>query len=200
MKGATKLLPLMMGFILLVSCGHPQYRPEDLAARDGKEIRGVVSKQGRGTFLLAGQDGVENKYCTGEMTQYLPEDYRSQEGDSVRVVFTESWENTGKLKRTVLQLEAVSIPEKNLARQEIAGEIVAVGRGSARHSRSISVKSPADAEALPIYIPFYTPVDTMLTANRDLVGKKVKVNLRRIPIYRGNGYIYEAAAAEWLRE
>lgn len=193
--GRVFLLLVSLG---IVSCGLPQYTAYDLEAKGAKEIQGVVSKEGRGTFLLTDSTGVENKYCTGQMTQYIPPDYRSQEGDTVRVAFSESIERSGKTKRTVLQLESVAIPEKNKALPHISGEIVSTGRGSSRHSLSIVLRDIDGNDSFPIYIRAPSAANSMLNYREDLVGKEISVDLRRVPIFRGNAYIYETVNAQWI--
>jgi hypothetical protein len=179
--------------VLLSACAAPHYRPADLANRNAKEVKGVVATQGRAIFMLTEDGGETNKYCTGEMTEYLPSGFRSQEGDQVRVVFVESWEKNGKLKRTVLQLEALGVAPGNEGLTEITGELISIGYGSFLYGKRVMVRQEGAQEAMVVYVKSSSPVAPLLESRRDLVGRKIKIELQRVPIYRGNGYVYEAA-------
>lgn len=193
-----KTLSLILGLALVVGCVPRQYSQEDLASRGAKDVQGVVTKQSRGSFVLKDDFGGEQIYRTGELTQYIPVDYRSLEGDQVRVVFEEVWERSGRLKLAVLQLELVELAEENqpLA-SPVTGEIVAVDRGSAKFVKSILLKIADMEEALPIYVSPQAIIqldgETRSAeefAFENLVGRKVSVSAEREPIFRGNAYIY----------
>lgn len=193
MKPTAPLFLSLLVALLLNACAAPHYRPEDLSGRKAREVKGMVARQGRATFMLAEEGGGENKYCTGEMTEYLPAGFRSQDGDRVRVVFVESWENNGKLKRTVLQLEALGLAPGNEGLAEITGELLSTGFGSYLYSKRLMVRREGAEEAMVVYVKSSSPVAALLEARRDLVGRQVRIELKREPIYRGNGYVYEAA-------
>lgn len=176
----------------LVACAPTQYSAEELARRKAQQIEGVVIQQSRGSFVLKDATGEEKIFRTGELTQYIPLDYRSLAGDTVRVTYQEVWEDSGKAKRAVLQLAPISIPDRNKPLPNpVQGEIVGIGKGSSRHSKSFLVKVPAQQDAIPIYIPFGNiEAESLLT--EDVIGARVEINSRRVPILRGNAYLYEA--------
>jgi hypothetical protein len=125
------------------------------------------------------------------LTQYIPLNYRSLAGDTVRVTYQEVWEDSGKVKRAVLQLAPISIPDTNKPLSNpVQGEIVGVGKGSSRHSKSFLLKVPDRQDAIPIYIPFGSEAESL--SREDVVGAKVEISSRRVPIIRGNAYLYEA--------
>lgn len=183
--------PLVVLVASLVGCAPAQYSTEELSRRNAQQIEGVVTEQSRGSFVLKDTTGEEKIFRTGELTQYIPPDYRSLAGDTVRVTYQEVWEDSGKVKRAVLQLAPISIPDKNRPlTNPIQGEIVSVGKGSSRHSKSFLLKVPSHQDAIPIYIPFGSEAETM--SREDVIGAKVEVISRRVPIIRGNAYLYEA--------
>jgi hypothetical protein len=181
----------------LLGCAPVEYSAQDLAQRGAKQVEGVVTKQSRGSFVLKDTAGEEKIFRTGELTQYMPPDYRSLDGDTVRVTYEESFQDSGKLKRSVLQLAPMHIPDKNKQwPNPIRGEIIRVGKGSVQHSNSLLMQLPGQQDATPIYIPF----DKVLieingkpgALPAEVTGKRAEITARRIPIYRGNGYLYEA--------
>ena len=178
--------------VSLLGCAPTQYSEEELSQRNAQQIEGVITEQSRGSFVLKDAQGEEKIFRTGELTQYIPPDYRSLADDTVRVTYQEVWENSGKAKRAVLQLAPISIPDQNKALlNPIQGEIVGLGKGSSRHSKSFLVKVPGQQDAMLIYIPFGNiEVNSMLT--EDIIGAKVEIVSKRVPILRGNAYIYEA--------
>ena len=187
--------------VVLTACAPPQYSAADLASLQAKEVRGVVTKQSRGSFILKDSGGKEETYRTGQLTQYMPVEYRSQEGDEVRVAFKESLENTGRLKRSVLQLEALEVaPRNKQLANPIDGEVVATGHGSALYPSSFLLKRAGEEDSMPVYVAMQAKivVDGKETQVVDgfsfsrLVGKQVKVTAERLPIFRGNAYIYVA--------
>lgn len=206
LKGICSLLFVFA----LVSCAPAQYSAADLARLGAKTVEGVVTKQSRGSFVLKDGSGTEKTYRTGQLTQYIPVDYHSQQGDKVRVVFQESWERSGDMKLAVLQLAAVKVAEQNRQLPNpIEGKVVAAGRGSSRYTASLLLKMPGRQNALPIYVSSKTkfevhgglktlePINGYLYAadNFDvntIVGEKARVTAKRIAILRGNAYIYVA--------
>jgi hypothetical protein len=153
--------------VSLLGCAPAQYSAEELSQRNAQHIEGVITEQSRGSFVLKDTEGEEKIFRTGELTQYMPPVYRSLEGDTVRVTYQEVWENSGKAKRAVLQLAPIVIPDKNKPLPNpIQGEIVGLGKGSSRHSKSLLVKVPGEQDAILIYIPFgNTEVNSLLTDN-----------------------------------
>jgi hypothetical protein len=189
---------LALSLCTLFGCAPVEYSAQDLALRGAKQIEGVVTKQSRGSFVLKDTAGEEKTFRTGELTQYMPPDYRSLDGDTVRVAYAESFQNSGKLKRSVLQLAPIHIPDKNKQLPNpIRGEIVRVGKGSAQHWNSLLVQIPGREDALPIYNPSYASIPIEINGKpgplpAEIVGKHAEVIARRIPILRGNSYLYEA--------
>lgn len=184
--------------VTLVACAPARYTPEELTRLGARESIGEVVKQSRGSFSLHAAGG-ERTFRTGEATEYLPADYRSQAGDRVRVVFREVLERSGRIKYEVLQLEALAIAAGNRQLPNpIVGRIVAIGAGSVGYARQIAVRYRDDAEPLPIYLPSEglavlrgEGAEEVFDWNR-LIGSEVAVTAERVPIRRGNALIYVA--------
>ncbi len=198
--GRFRVVVLLWLVFALAACAPPQYSAADLARLEAKQISGVVTKQSLGSFVLTEDSGTEMTFRTGQLTQYLPGDYRSLAGDRVRVAYQESWERSGRMKLSVLQLEAVEIaPANRPPTAPLGGEVVAAGRGSALYASSFLLKLPGAEEAVPIYVSAATKIvaDGVDTAAEgfdfgQIVGKKAQVTVERIPVVRGNGYILVA--------
>lgn len=206
MAGKTVVRLLCLGgllVVLLAGCAPRRYTPEDLIWLRAKSIEGVVAKQSRGSFVLQEEAGQETTFRTGEMTQYIPEGYRSQQGDKVEVIYQEVQENPARVKLVVLQLKALTVAEQNkeLA-NPIAGEFLGLGRGSMQYYRSFFLKIPQSSDPLHLYLVASTPIEwdgKTWTADslpaqtwEDAAGYPIEVTARRLPILRGNAYIYEA--------
>jgi len=195
-----RAVSLLLLVFSLAACTPSQYSAADLARLDAKEVKGMVTKQSRGSFILKDRTGEERTYRTGQLTQYIPVDYRSQKGDEVRVVFQKVWERSGHLKLAVLQLAVLKVAEQNKKLPNpITGTLVATGRGSVKYAASILLKMPGKTDALPIYVPWTVKIEAegqskgMNDFNlKRIVGKKVQVIADRTPISRGNAYIYVA--------
>lgn len=192
-------LAIILLAALLAACAPAAYTPERLSQLGALEINGVVVKQSRGSFALRDDDGNERTFRTGEMTQYLPADYRSQEADRVRVAYQEVLGSSGRFRYVVLQLEALAVAEQNRQLPNpIVGTIVATRAGSISYARLIAVRYAETAEPLPIYLPLDGLV--VLVGERpelisdwdQQVGRQVSITAERIPILRGNGLIYVA--------
>lgn len=202
--GKRKFLILVMSILILalamVGCVKRDYSPADLKTLDAKKDRGIVIEQSLGSFILMNDSGKETLYRTGELTQYIPLGYRSQKDDQVRVVYQEIWESSGRVKKAVLQLEALTVPEKNKQLSSpVQGQILGVGRGSMRFSNVLLIKTSGNEEAIPLYVSRSTTVKsskkTDLAEKLDLrsyTEKSAEVFFRREPIFRGNAYIYVA--------
>ena len=182
---------------LLAACAPPVYTPERLRQIGALELRGAVSQQSRGSFVLKADDGSETIFRTGEMTQYLPENYRSQQDDVVRVAYHEVLERSGRVKHEVLQLEAIAVAAKNRQLPNpIVGTLVAVGPGGFNFSRQIAVRYSPEAEPVAIYLPGLDLIvlrkgkETSVSDWKELIGSEVAVTARRIPIVRGNALLY----------
>ncbi|MBN1141348.1 MAG: hypothetical protein JXB25_06085 [Deltaproteobacteria bacterium] len=198
------------GLVVLVAfgCGPARYDKEDLANQKVKEVRGVITKQSRGSFVLRDDQEKEITFRTGECTQYIPENYRSQMGDRVRVTFQEVCGRSDPAKKilAVLQLEAVEIPDYNQPLPNpIEGEVLRVRRGSSVHSRSLVLKRPDAEKPLIVYVHNRAEIrirgdlEEAATFNLEsLVGKKLRVTAKPVPIFRGNAYIYETFLVEVL--
>ena len=137
------------------------------------------------------------------MPQSPPAEFRSQEGDQVRVAYREVLERSGRTKLEVLRLEAVVIAEKNRQLPNpIVGTVLLIGPGSMKYSRLISVRYAAGMEPLAIFIPNdFTAIfsdDLPVTVDDwdKLVGSTVAVTARRVPILRGNAMNYVAERLE----
>ncbi len=187
----TLLLTALFGWAPVVSSA------QDLAQRGAKQIEGVVTKQSRGSFILKDAAGEEKTFRIGKRTQYLPADYRSLDGDTVRVGYVESFGNTGKLKRSVLQIAPIAIADKNQPLPNpIRGEIVRYGKASSHYWDSLLVQIPGQEDAIIIYLPNDTiPIEINGkpgTLPGKVAGKRAEIVARRIPIKRGNAYLYEA--------
>lgn len=189
----------VLAVALLAACAPAVYTDAQLAARGAKEVSGVVVKQSRGSFVLRTDDGREATYRTGEMTQYLPVEFRSQEADRVRVAYRDVLERSGRTKFEVLQLEALEIAERNRQLPNpIVGPIVLLGPGSMKYSRLIAVRYAEGAEPLSIFIPidfaatFEGGKQVTIDDWDKLVGREVAVTAERVPILRGNAMHYVA--------
>ena len=199
---------------ILTACAPPHYAPADLAAANAQTVQGQVVKQSLGSFVLADADGAEKIYRTGELTEYIPVGYRSQQGDTVRVAYTEVWESSGRAKLAVMQLEALNVPDANRAPAgPVEGEIVSFGKGSLSYMRSFFLRTAGREDALPVYVhDLNTSVDLaemdkVLTAGGldaerwdTMLGKQFSVTMKRMPILRGNGYIYVAESIAQVRD
>lgn len=199
-EGKMRKLLLILSALLLGACA-AHYSAADLAARNARFTEGTVVKQSLGSFILKDQAGKEILFHTGQLTQYIPEGYRSLKGDTVKVAYQEVSPSYGRVKRAVLQLQSLHVAAQNLPPSKpLCGKIVAIGRGSANHSVSILIK-PADSDlAVPVYLffnckitlnskPFFT--GTADPEWRRLQGYSATVKLERIPVLRGNGYIFQ---------
>jgi hypothetical protein len=189
----------LLAAALLAACAPAVYTPQQLTQLKAKETVGNVVKQSRGSFVLRSDDGREQIYRTGEMTQYLPADYRSQQDDKVRVAYREVLERSGRIKYEVLQLEALAIPERNRQLPNpIVGRIVAIGPGGYNYARQIAVRYSEAAEPLAIYLPNLDLVvlrgaqETFVSDWDSEIGREVSVTAKRIPILRGNAFLYVA--------
>lgn len=197
-----KILNLIVFLIVFLpifsGCVPRQYSPEDLQHLNAKKENGVVIQQSRGSFALITSTGEETTYRTGELTQYIPENYRSQEGDRVQVTYQEIWERSGRIKYAVLQLGAISVPDENKAlANPLSGIIVSVNRGSAQYAKTILLKLPNREEALPLYVSPNTDLiidgNIIPTENYNFAGlidRNARIISSRKPIFRGNAYIY----------
>lgn len=202
-KYRVKSWLMLLVVVLLSACAPAIYTETQLAERGARNVTGVVVKQSRGSFVLRTDAGTEATYRTGEMTQYLPADFRSQEGDRVRVAYREVLERSGRIKLEVLQLEAVVIAEKNRQLPNpIVGSVVLIGPGSMKYARLISVRYAEGAEPLSIFIPNeFTAVsregqEVTISDWNSLVGTEVAVTAQRVPILRGNAMNYVAQRIE----
>lgn len=198
---------------ILAACAPPHYTSADLATANARTVKGLVSKQSLGSFVLADADGNETIFRTGELTEYIPDGYRSLQGDTVRVTYTEVWESSGRAKLAVMQLEAINVPEANRAPTgPVAGEIVSFGKGSLSYMRSFYLRTAEREDALPVYVhDLNTSVDLAemdkvtpaggLATERwdDMIGKHFLVKMERMPVLRGNGYIYVAKSIAQVR-
>jgi len=199
MKRAFYLIVFLIVLPMLHSgCTPRQYSPEDLQRLNAKKENGVVVQQSRGSFVLRTNAGEEAIYRTGELTQYIPEGYRSLKGDQVQVTYQEMWERSGKIKSAVLQLEAIFVPDENQPLSNpLEGVIVFVDRGSSQYAKAIYLKESNQEEALPLYFPTSARLiiggKSISTENfnyDELIDKNAKITSTRKPILRGNGYIY----------
>ncbi|MBE0596088.1 MAG: hypothetical protein IH614_02320 [Desulfuromonadales bacterium] len=197
---------LILSFLLsaLAGCAQPHYTAEDLLWLRAKTVEGVVSTQSRGSFGIKDAAGEETIFRTGELTQYLPENYRSQPGDRVEVAYQEVRENSGRVKLAVLQLKALTIADANMPpTNPLQGTFLDLGRGSMQYYRSFFLQPPAGEEPLQIYLVASTPIEwdgQTWTADslphqtwEEAIGYPVQVSVKRLPILRGNAYIYEAS-------
>lgn len=178
--------------VSLFGCAPAQYSAEELSQRKAQQIEGVVTEQSRGSFVLKDAAGEEKIFRTGQLTQYIPPDYRSLAGDTVRVTYQEVWEASGKAKRAVLQLAPLSIPDKNKPLSNpVQGKVVSIGKGSSRHSKSFLLKVPDRQDAIPFYIRSGN-IEAESLVTEEVIGAAVEIVSRRVPILRGNAYLYEA--------
>lgn len=198
---------LLLTTFFIYGCAGPRhYTQDDLMRLNAKEVRGVVTKQSLGSFVLTDETGEEKTYRTGQVTQYIPVDYRSQEGDKVRLSIQEVWERSGRLKLTVLQLEALDVPEKNqFISKSFDGKIVSFGRSSISYIKSLLIKQAGEEEATVVYISSKTKVGLSgetYTSNQinwdKSLNEEVQVTLKRVPVRRGNGYIFVAEEVSFL--
>ena len=188
----------LTGLLLAAGCGPARYTKEDLGRLGAKEVTGVVVKPGQGSFVLKSDAGAEGTYRTQQKTQYMPEDYRSLEGDRVRVAYQEIMERSGRPKLAVLQLEALEIPEKNRpAASPVTGTVTFRDTHGYLHVRPDG--APEGAE--PLILLFRSTsvmedkavINTMtgILSGTVAVGTRVRVDFVREPILRGNGYYYK---------
>lgn len=199
--GIQKYFWVLLMVVLIASCSPANYSAQDLERLQAKSVYGEITTQSRGSFSLTDKSGDKKTYRTGERTQYIPQNYRSQKDDSVRISFREIRESSGRVKLVVLQLESINIPEKNMAPgKPLKGVIVSVERGSTRHAKSFFLKVDSSENAYRVYIPTGSkanisvdgkPLDTVNSRWEELVGKKTEIKVVHAPILRGNGYIYE---------
>jgi len=195
------LFSLLFG---LLSCAPPHYSAEALAARHAQTSSGVVVKQSRGSFILREATGEEILFRTGELTEYIPPDYRSQQGDDVSVTYEEVRERSGRAKLAVLQLESLQVAAANLPlASPLTGTVVGIGKGSYRHAVSLLVRPQGAETTVQVYIPRNCPVTldrgVFFDGTTDpgwsrLTGSTAEIALERVPIYRGNAYLYQATA------
>ena len=195
------MVVLGLGILVAFGCGPARYDKADLADPKVKEIRGVVIKQSLGSIVLQDDGGMEKTLRTGECTQYIPDDYRSQQGDRVRVAFREVVGRSDVTKKifAVLQLEALEIPDYNQPLPNpIEGVVLRYKYGSASHFRKMFIKLTGSEDEIPIYIHVKAEIndhgkqwEVNSSGLNKLIGKMVQVDGKRIPIARGNGYIYE---------
>jgi hypothetical protein len=188
--------------LLAAGCGPVRYAKEDLSRLGAKEVSGVIVKPSHGSFVLKSDAGVEETYRTQQKTQYIPEDYRSLEGDRVRVAYQEIMERTGRAKLAVLQLEALEIPAKNRpAPSPVTGTVTYADTRNYIHVRPDG--APGTSEPLVLLFrsassvledktatPPISGVPTLAVWERLPVGTRVWVDFVREPILRGNGYYY----------
>lgn len=210
-----QLILLFSAMALIVSaCSPKQYTETDLKELNAKTVKGVVTKQSRGSFIVKDKAGEEFLLNTGQSTQYIPALYRSQINDEVRVTFHESWRSNGQLLRAVLQLESIYVPEDNLAPSEpLNGTIVAIQKGSTKYETSIILQTKSKEDPYLIYIPKTNNVlkvngkiisfsSSHYTNSRksypfaDLIGGETQVSIKHAPILRGNAYVFEAVEIE----
>ncbi len=198
-----KLIPIGFTFLFffgffLSGCGPRHYTPQQLNNIGAKTVEGYVSLQSLGGFVLTDQAAQEISFRTGEMTQYIPEGYRSQKNDVVKVTFTETPTNSGEVKRTVLQLESLKVPDENrLPSEFIEGVLVSKYRSSFRYVTSFYLRTESDKDPYVIFISNSEskvivdgkPVETAYFNFDKILNKKVQVNLSYRPILRGNAYI-----------
>jgi hypothetical protein len=71
------------GLLVLVGTGLDEVH----ASASDQTVTGVVSKGGRGSFILRTKAGENNTFNTGRETKYEPADFRAREGDEVQVTF-----------------------------------------------------------------------------------------------------------------
>lgn len=194
------LVPLVL---FLSSCAPAKYTEADLTAQYARFTEGIVVKQSLGSFILKDQAGEEMLFRTGELTQYIPENYRSLKGDTVKVAYKEIRQTYGREKRAVLQLHSVTVAPQNLPlANPLTGKIVDIGRGSMTHFASIIVKPDNSDLVFQVYIlvnskvmlddkPFFN--GTVDPEWSRLKGYFAKVEVERVPVLRGNGYIYQTS-------
>ena len=73
--------------VCVLSACAPKYSNEDLSKLNDKKITGTITKQSLGSFVLKDEEGKEKTYRTGQLTEYMPTDYRSSREDVVEVTF-----------------------------------------------------------------------------------------------------------------
>lgn len=203
MQGVLRLvlavLVLSLGF---AGCA-PNYSSQDLNRMNAIETIGIVTEQSRGSFVLQQESGEERIFRTSQSTQYVPENFRSQKDDKVKVTFIEIMEHSGKIKSSVMKLEALEVAPQNIPPSEpIVGVILSTARGSSRHVTSILVEENDTENRYNIYVPSMSNVlkregnSSYLNVDKyqwyNAKGKKVAVKIKNTPILRGNGYVYEA--------
>lgn len=203
------LLPLFL-FLFLPACAPPHYTAADLATQNARYTEGTVVKQSRGSFILRDNAGAERTFRTGQLTQYIPENYRSLEGDRVKVSYKEIWESSGLAKLAVLQLQSLAVaPQNRPLENPLTGTIVGVGRGSSSHVASLIIRPQNSPSAVQVYLLFNGKVllgkDSFFGSDPNpswsrLVGYTAETNVERVPILRGNGYIYQTKAVLLTRK
>jgi hypothetical protein len=193
----------MTGLILAAGCGPARYTREDIKRLGAKEATGVIVKPSHGSFVMKNETGMEETYRTQQKTQYIPDDYRTLEGDRVRVAYQEIMERSGRAKLAVLQLEALDIPAKNRpAESPVAGTVTYTDTRNYIHVRPDG--APEASEPLILLFrsassvledktatpPISYGAPTVAVWERLPVGTRVWVDFVREPILRGNGYYY----------
>ena len=118
----------------------------------------------------------------------------------MRVSYVESRKKKGVPKRIVMQLEALEIPERNRALTEITGKIIAFNSETFLYSERISIKASPKERPLRVYIRDESLAEYRLDSKARVIYRRVTVKLRRLPMFRGNGYVYKAEDITFLED
>lgn len=187
-------------FVLAGCASRPKYSATDLEAIKTEQAFGIVTKQGTGRFSLKDNwSGQIHFFHTGGITQYIPEGYRSQAGDEVRVVYTKvmrsDYNNEGSpFMNKVYQVYSVTVaPQNKIPEMPMKGKVILIGRGSPslNSSASFVMELYGDARTFRVYLP-KSLIGTIPGGANGLLDRNVEVVARRVPNLRLNCYHYVA--------
>jgi len=151
-------------------------------------IEGVILHNSPGSFILRSDNGQEAKYNTGRETRFVPADFRSRNGDQVKVTYYMK----DLRDQTVAAVSELELVAANTGRREpgnpASGTVVEIGK------KFYQIFVPVINDTVRFDTArglSYTPSDWKPSA-----GQKVKVSYNLVPARWGNYYVYEITSFE----
>ncbi|MEN8140133.1 MAG: hypothetical protein ABFR97_02815 [Thermodesulfobacteriota bacterium] len=162
---------------------------EEVRAADGDQTAiGVVSKSGRGSFILRTEAGKEKTFNTGRGTKYEPANFRAREGDKVQVTFYDK----AHRDRTIQAVSKLKLLKLNPNFKEPANPAMGTIKEAGRRAFNIYIPEIKKSWKFEIARGWKkTPKDWTPAAD-----EKVKVTYKKVPSRWSGGVVYQIKTLE----
>jgi len=163
---------------------------------------GIVVKQSYDNISIKDINDEVIDFSTDKKTLYIPENYRSLEGDTVGIKYKKVWVGKPNPEYIAIEINSISVGTKNRGIESpVTAKLHSIEQGSYGYTYSIIIKQESPAFEMKIYMGDRVTINK---SGREYTGEVLRSSLKklvglgniatfefsRVPLPRANGYIY----------